>query len=237
MITVATPMYTCSPAGAMLVDARTAVTIMDYVLHGSSPALPPKPFVARRRPKAPKRTSVTPTLPLYPCPLDSIVLRKPAARTTPAPAPKVTVPMQFRQRFTVRLSRAASFFPSFCYLAAVDTDDRVEACLALGDYPTVSALARSDLVCCNSAYLTVQCPGLYHLSTQPTGLPLLSSNRAWVVGAELPPRPTPNPFTRPAGPASNNSNPYSGPPRGYGPRGPRGGRGSRGNRPPPGHSD
>ena len=230
-------MYTRSPTGAMLVDARTAVAIMDYVLHGSSPVLPPKPFVARRRPRAPKRAPVTPALPSYPCPLDSVVLRKPTARAIPAPIPKVTVPVRFRRRFTVRSSRADSFFPGFCYLAAVDTVDRVEACLALGDYPTVSALARSDLVRCNSAYLTVQCPGLYHLSTQPTGLPLLSGNRTWVVGAELPPRPTPNPFACPAGPTSNNGNPFSGPPRGYGPRGPRGGRGSRGNRPPPGHSD
>ena len=141
MITTATPMHTRSPTGAMLVDARTAVAIMDYVLHGSSPALPPKPFVARRRPRVPKRTPVTPALPSYPCPLDSIVLRKPAACATPASTPKVTVPMRFRRRFTVRSSRANSFFPGFCYLAAVDTVDRVEACLTLGDYPTVSALA------------------------------------------------------------------------------------------------
>ena len=229
-------MYARSPTGAMLVDARTAIAIMDYVLHGSSPVLPPKPFVARRRPRMPRRAPVTPALPSYPCPLDSVVLRKPAARATPAPPPKVTVPMRFRRRFTVRSSRADSFFPGFCYLAAVDTDDRISACLALGDYPTVSALARSDLVRCNSAYLIAQRPGLYHLTTQPTALPLLSGNRSWVVGAELPPRPTPNPFARPAGPASNNGNPFSGPPRGYGPRGPRGGRGNRGSR-PPGHSD
>ena len=230
-------MYTRSPTGAMLVDARTAIAIMDYVLHGSSPALPPKPFVARRRPKVPKRTPVTPTLPSYPCPLDSIVLQKPVARPAPAPLPQVTIPPQFRRRFTVRSSHADTFYPGFCYLAAIDTADRIEACLALGDFPTVSALTRSDLVCCNSAYLTVQCPGLYHLSTQPTGLPLLSGNRTWVVGAELPPRPTPNPFACPAGPTSNNGNPFSGPPRGYSPRGPRGGCGNRGNRPPPGHSD
>ena len=230
-------MYTHSPTGALLVDARTAVAIMDFILHGPSPAFTPKPFVARRRPMARKRCPVTPALPSYPCPLDSVVLWKPAAHPTPAPLPQVTVPPRFCRRFTIRSSRADTFYPGFCYLTAVDTTDRVQACLALGDYPTVSALARSDLVCCNSAYLTIQCPGLYHLSTQPTGLPLLSGNRAWVVGAELPPHPTPDTFTRPAGPASNNGNPYSGPPRGYGLRGPRGGRGNHGNRPPPGHSD
>ena len=230
-------MYTRSPTGAMLVDAHTAIAIMDYVLHGSILAQAPKPFVARRCPLTRKRTLVTPRLPSYPCPLDSVVLRKPAARPTPAPLPQVTVPPRFRRRFTVRSSCADTFYPGFCYLAAVDTTDRIEACLALGDFPTVSALARSDIVCCNSAYLTVQCPGLYHLSTRPTGIPLLSGNRAWVVGAKLPPRPTPNPFARPAGPASNNGNPFSSPPRGYGPRGPRGGRGSCGNHPPPGHSD
>ena len=88
-------MYTRSPTGAMLVDARTAIAIMDYVLHGSSPVLPPKPFVARHCPKVPKRTLVTPALPSYPCPLDSVVLRKPAARATPASVPKVTVPARF----------------------------------------------------------------------------------------------------------------------------------------------
>ena len=205
-------MYTCSPTGALLVDACTAIAIMDYVLHGPSPVLTPKPFVTRCRSPLRKRTPVTPTLPLYPCPLDSIVLRKPVACPAPTPLPQVTVPPQFCCRFTVRSSHADTFYPGFCYLAAVDTADRIEACLALGDFPTVSALARSDLVHCNSAYLTVQCPGLYHLSTQPTGLPLLSGNRAWVVGAELPPHPTPNPFARPAGPTSNNGNPFSSPP-------------------------
>ena len=230
-------MYSRSPTGALLVDVRTAIAIMDFVLHGPSPILTLKPFVARRRPMARKRRPVTPALPSYPCPLDSVMLWKPTARPTPAPLPQVTVPPRFRCRFTVCSSRADTFFPGLCYLAAVDTADCIQACLALGDFPTMSALARSDLVRCNSAYLTVQCPGLYHLSTQPTGLPLLSGNRAWVVGAELPPRPAPDPFARPAGPASNNSNPYSSPPRGYGLRGPRGGRGNRGNRPPPGHSD
>ena len=98
--------------------------------------------------------------------------------------------------------------------------------MALGDYPTVSALAHSDLVCCNSAYLVAQCPGLYHLMTQPTALPLLSGDCSWVVGAELPPCLTPNPFARPAGPASNNGNPFSSPPQGYGQCGPRGGCGN-----------
>ena len=85
-------MYTHLPTGAMLVDARTAMAIMDYVLHGSSPSQPPKPFITRRYPKQSKHTLVTPTLPLYPCLLDSIMLQKPVARPAPTPLPQVTVP-------------------------------------------------------------------------------------------------------------------------------------------------
>ena len=137
-------MYTCSPTSAMLVDAHTAIAIMDYILHGSSPAQIPKPFVTRRCPKVSKHAPVTSAMPTYPCPLDSIVLWKPAAH--PAPLPQVTIPPKFRCRFTVHSSQADTFYPGFCYLAAVNTADCIEACLALGDYPTISDLACSDIV-------------------------------------------------------------------------------------------
>lgn len=192
---------------------------MDFILHGAIATCPIKSFVVHHCPCATCHQLVTPAPPAAPCPLDSVVLQKPAVSTCTTPT-LVTLPTHYCHYFHILPTRMVnSFYLGFCYLAAVDTADCIKACAMLGNYLSIATLACSDIIHCNSAYLTVQYPSLYHLTTQPTSIPLLLGNRSWVIGTELPP----NLFHHPTGPpSSSHNNPYSGPPHSYGPRAPNG---------------
>jgi hypothetical protein len=178
--------------------AAKAVALIDALLFWDALLAPPLPFVPRcqRRARActPALRPAAAAAASSPCPLDSVVLRKsPLCPPRAAVAPPALAAPSCRPGMLT--PPAPTFVPDsgFCYLVAFRARHRAVAAEAFGPFPSLSSLFGCPLFQPNRAWLVEQCPGLFHMVTDPsspgtlpTAIAIASMMGPWAIGMALP---------------------------------------------------